>query len=142
MIAGTGAPPIPDAALMIDGARITYAGPRAGAARDANAEVIEAAGCTVLPGLIDVHVHFTNDGGPGTTGAVLGDSLEFPTDLALRGYANALRSRSMGYTTLRNLHAPGYVDLALRDAIASGWLVGPRLVVCGQGLCITGGHMD
>ena len=107
-----------------------------------DAEVIEADGGTILPGLIDVHVHITNDGGPGKTGAVLGDSLDFPADLALKGYANALRSLRMGYTTLRNLHAPGYIDVALRDAIAGGRLEGPRLVVCGQGLCITGGHMD
>ena len=142
LIDGTDASPVSDAAVVLDGDRIAYAGPRSGATWADNAEVIYAGGGTILPGLIDVHVHITNDGGPGKTGAVLGDSLDFPADLALKGYSNALRSLRMGYTTLRNLHAPGYVDLALRDAIAKGRLEGPRLVVCGQGLCITGGHMD
>ena len=96
----------------------------------------------MLPGLIDVHVHITNDGGPGKTAAVLGDAFEAAADLAMRGYANALASLQAGYTTLRNLHAPLFADVAVRDAIASGRLEGPRLVVCGQGLCVTGGHMD
>jgi imidazolonepropionase-like amidohydrolase len=64
------------------------------------------------------------------------------TDSALAGYANALKSLHSGYTTLRDLHAPGYADVAVRNSIRSGRLPGPRLLVCGQGLCITGGHMD
>lgn len=142
LIDGTGGTPVPDGAVVVEGERIVYAGARSGARPEPDARVIDAGGGTILPGLIDVHVHITNDGGPGKTGAVLGDSLDFPADLALKGYSNALRSLRMGYTTLRNLHAPGYVDLALRDAIAGGRLEGPRLMVCGQGLCITGGHMD
>jgi len=139
---GRGGPPILDAAVVIEGERITSVGRRADGRLEPEARVISADGGAILPGLIDVHVHITNDGGPGKTGTVLGDSLAFPADLTLTGYANALRSLRMGYTTLRNLHAPGYVDLAVRDAIASGRLEGPRSIVCGQGLCISGGHMD
>lgn len=142
MIVGDGSPPVPNAAVVITDGRITYAGPVAGATPDPTARTISAPRGTVLPGLIDVHVHITNDGGPGKTAAVLGDAFEAAADLALRGYANALTSLRAGYTTLRNLHAPLFADVAVRDAIASGRLEGPRLVVCGQGLCITGGHMD
>lgn len=142
MLVGDGSPPIPNAAVVINEDRIVYAGPAAGAPRDPSAQVIRAPGGTVLPGLIDVHVHITNDGGPAKTAAVLGDAFEAAADLAMRGYANALTSLRAGYTTLRNLHAPLFADVAVRDVIASGRLEGPRLVVCGQGLCVTGGHMD
>ena len=142
MIVGDNSPPVPDAAVVIDGDRIVYAGPAASAPRTPSAQVIRTEGGTVLPGLIDVHVHITNDGGPGKTAAVLGDAFEAAADLAMRGYASALTSLRAGYTTLRNLHAPLFADVAVRDAINSGRLEGPRLVVCGQGLCVTGGHMD
>jgi len=142
LIDGELSEPVRPGVVLVDGARIAYAGPAAALERPPDAEVIQAPNGTVMPGLIDVHVHVTNDGGPGRTRAVLGDSLAEPAALALQGYANSLKSLHAGYTTLRNLHAPGYVDVALRDAIASGRLAGPRLVVCGQGLCITGGHMD
>ncbi|MEZ4831121.1 MAG: amidohydrolase family protein [Caldilineaceae bacterium] len=95
-----------------------------------------------MPGLIDVHVHITADGGSVSMSAVLAGGPQSFTDSALAGYANALHSLRCGYTTLRDLHAPGYADVAVRNAINSGRLAGPRLLVCGQGLCITGGHMD
>lgn len=137
-----GTEPIKEGAVVVTGERLGYVGPAVGTTWDPDARVIRAPESTVLPGLIDVHVHITNDGGPGNTAAVLGESLAEPAALALIGYANALRSLQAGYTTLRNLHAPAYVDVALRNTIAAGRLNGPRLVVCGQGLCITGGHMD
>lgn len=142
VIVGDGTPPLTDAAVVVEGERIVYVGPAAGADVAPEATVIRAPGGSILPGLIDVHVHITNDGGPGKSAAVVGDALEAPADLALRGYANARRSLEAGYTTLRSLHSPLYVDVAVRDAIASGRLEGSRLVVSGQGLCITGGHMD
>jgi imidazolonepropionase-like amidohydrolase len=142
MINGESSAPIHNAAVLVDGERIVYAGPADQLEAPTGAEVLRRPDATVMPGLIDVHVHLMNDGGPGLAQTVLGDSLTAPAELALKGFANARKSLDAGYTTLRNLHAPGYVDVALRDAIASGRLEGPRLVVSGQGLCITGGHMD
>jgi imidazolonepropionase-like amidohydrolase len=142
LIDGITPEPIDNAAVLVEGERIVYAGPTDQLERPTDVDVLRLPGGTIMPGLIDVHVHLMNDGGPGNAQSVLGDSLAAPAALALRGYANACKSLDAGFTTLRNLHAPGYVDVALRDAIASGRLVGPRLVVSGQGLCITGGHMD
>lgn len=142
LIDGIQPDPIPNATLIVEGSRIQYAGPREGADFSPDATVIDAGDKTLMPGLIDVHVHITADGGMASMAAVLGGSAQSFADSAMAGYANALRSLHAGYTTLRDLHAPGYADIAVRNAIRSGRLVGPRLLVCGQGLCITGGHMD
>ncbi|MDI3341126.1 MAG: amidohydrolase family protein, partial [Sphaerobacter sp.] len=83
-----------------------------------------------------------NDGGPAAKNTVLGGYPGTAGSLALKGYANGRRALNAGYTTLRDLHAPYTTSIDLRDAIESGRVVGPRLRVCGQGLCITGGHMD
>jgi imidazolonepropionase-like amidohydrolase len=134
--------PVRDGVVVIEGDRISYAGPADGAPPVADPQLIQLPESTVMPGLIDVHVHITNDGGPGKQGAVLGGSIPSFGEIALRGYDNARRSLMAGYTTLRELHAPGYTAVDLRNVINSGRLEGSRLFVCGQGLCITGGHMD
>jgi imidazolonepropionase-like amidohydrolase len=90
----------------------------------------------VLPGLIDTHTHLTSD--PSILRYQrLG--LSIPR-LALIGAANARRTLLAGFTTVRNLGADGYADVALRDAIDAGDVIGPRLVVSGPGIGITGGH--
>lgn len=142
LIDGAQMEPTLNATVIVEDGRITYAGPRAGASWPESADVIDLPNSTVMPGLIDVHVHITADGGLSSRNSVLGGSPESFTDSALKGYANALQSMRFGYTTLRDLHSPGYADVALRNSIRSGRLVGPTMVICGQGLCITGGHMD
>jgi len=91
-----------------------------------------------MPGLIDVHDHLTGD--PKNSGySSLGISV--PRE-ALTGAKNARITLLAGFTTIRNLGASGYTDVALRDAIEDGDVVGPRLLVSGPPLGITGGHCD
>ena len=91
-----------------------------------------------LPGLIDVHDHLTGD--PKNSGySSLGISI--PRE-ALTGAKNARTTLLAGFTTVRNLGASGYTDVALRDAIQDGDVIGPRLLVSGPPLSITGGHCD
>ena len=91
-----------------------------------------------MPGLIDVHDHLTGD--PQHSGySSLGISIPRET---LTGAKNAQKTLLAGFTTIRNLGADGYSDVALRDAINEGDLVGPRLIVSGPPLGITGGHCD
>ncbi len=91
-----------------------------------------------LPGLIDVHEHLTGD--PTNSGyASLGLSIPRQT---LTGAKNARITLLAGVTTVRNLGASGYSDVALRDAIADGDVIGPRMFVSGPPLGITGGHCD
>lgn len=91
-----------------------------------------------MPGLIDVHDHLTGD--PQHSGySSLGISIPRET---LTGAKNAQKTLLAGFTTIRNLGADGYSDVALRDAINEGDIVGPRLIVSGPPLGITGGHCD
>ena len=91
-----------------------------------------------MPGLIDVHEHLTGD--PKNSGyASLGISIPRET---LTGAKNARITLLAGITTVRNVGASGYSDVALREAIAEGDVIGPRMLVSGPALGITGGHCD
>lgn len=104
----------------------------------ADAVLVDLSGYTVLPGLIDMHVHLTGDHRfHGYKG--LGISLPRET---LYGVLNARKTLNAGFTTVRNVGASGYSDVALRDAINDGEIDGPRLRVSGPALGITGGHCD
>jgi len=103
-----------------------------------NAQLIDLGRATLLPGLIDSHVHIT--GNPEHAGYIaLGISVPRQT---LYGVRNGWRTLEAGFTTIRNMGAAGFADVALRDAINSGDIVGPRMLVSGPALGITGGHCD
>ena len=104
----------------------------------AGTHVIDLGAATLLPGLIDAHVHLTFV--PENSGyQSLGVSLARET---LYGASNASRTLLAGFTSARNVGADGYSDVALRQAIDAGDLPGPRLLVSGPALGITGGHCD
>ncbi|HZQ91378.1 MAG TPA: amidohydrolase family protein [Terriglobales bacterium] len=122
-------------AITIEGEKITAIGPEAAVAA---AQVIRLPNLTVLPGLIDAHTHITMD--PYHFGyAELGVST--PRE-ALNGAVNARTTLEAGFTTIRNVGAGGYTDVALRDVINEGSLPGPRMLVSGPAMSITGGHCD
>lgn len=99
--------------------------------------VINLPNATLLPGLIDAHTHLTSD--PNFGYQELGVSI--PKE-ALIGAKNARITLEAGFTTVRNVGASGYTDIALRDAINEGMVPGPHIIASGPPLSITGGHCD
>jgi imidazolonepropionase-like amidohydrolase len=127
--------------VLIENDSIVAIGEWAEFAPDETRRIIDASQYTVMPGLIDAHTHVVHNGDPdedwGRT--ILS---ELPATLALKAARNARRQLEMGVTTIRDVGAPDWVDIALRDAINAGWQFGPRMLVAGHGITSTGGHMD
>lgn len=127
-----------DQTIVITGERITAVGPSAAVPVPAGAQVIDMSAQTVLPGLIDTHTHLTSDpylGGYNSLGVS-------DTRAALYGVRSARQTLEAGFTTVRNLGAGGFGDVALRDAINDGDFIGPRMRTAGYAIGIQGGHCD
>jgi imidazolonepropionase-like amidohydrolase len=122
---------------VVENGKIVSVGPDSGSAADANTKVIELTGKTVLPGLIDAHTHLTFDPKFGYDRL----AISLPRE-ALIGAKNARVTLLAGFTTVRNVGASEFSDIALRDAINAGDVPGPRIDASGPALSITGGHCD
>jgi imidazolonepropionase-like amidohydrolase len=126
-----------DQILVIEDGKIVSAGAAAEAKIPADAARIELPNATVLPGLIDAHTHLTSDPKFGYERLAISEARE-----TLTGAKNARVTLLAGFTTVRNVGANGYTDVALRDAINAGDVPGPRMLVSGPLIGITGGHCD
>jgi imidazolonepropionase-like amidohydrolase len=112
---------IEKATVVVRGGRIVAAGPAVEVTVPADASVIDLPSTTLLPGLIDAHVHLVLGGQPA---------------------ANARATLAAGFTTVQDLGAAAYANVTLRDAIAAGRIEGPRIVASGPWLGIAGGICD
>src|SRR5580693_9184845 len=125
-------------AVVIEGDKIVQVAAFSEVAAAPGDTTIDLPDATLLPGLIDMHTHLTFDlNSLGYSGLGISTARE-----ALHGARNAKRTLEAGFTTVRNLGAFDYSDIALRDAINDGDVVGPRIVASGPALGITGGHCD
>jgi imidazolonepropionase-like amidohydrolase len=104
------------------------------------ATVIDLSDKTVLPGLIDSHVHLISD--RGGEQALLADVRDDDPLHAYEAQLNGMKTLRAGFTTVRNLGDEKGVTMALRDAVKRGWVQGPRIVDAAQSISTTGGHMD
>jgi imidazolonepropionase-like amidohydrolase len=124
--------------IVVAGETIESIGPSAQVTAQAGDKVIDLGGMTVLPGLIDVHTHLTMN----TDFDPFREVTSTDAKEAINGVVNARKTLMAGFTTARNVGAGGYTDVDLRDAINSGQVPGPHLLVSGPALGITGGHCD
>ncbi len=140
LIDGSGGPPVRNVVVLVEGDRITRVGANVNVPR--GAEVIDLSAYTVLPGLIDAHVHLVGrhigEGWNWEDAAVR----DLPQESAIRGVRNARLTLEAGFTTVRNVGAADFGDVALRNMIDAGVVPGPRMLVAAHSLGITGGHCD
>lgn len=124
--------------IVVDAGRITAIEPgfRAPAEGD---RVIDLRSGTVLPGLMDMHVHITSENSRTTE---LDRFKENAADIALDGVVYAQRTLLAGFTTVRDLGSAFNTDIALRNAINAGKVPGPRIFAAGKAIASTGGHGD
>ncbi|GAA1031933.1 amidohydrolase family protein [Virgisporangium ochraceum] len=137
VLTGRSGESIRDGEVLVDGARIAGVGERGSLPVPPQALVLELPGRTILPGLVDAHVHLGFDD---RVDAVTGQTAESDPRLLLRMAENARKLVSAGVTLARDLGGRNFLDVALRDSIAAGLTVGPNLLVATRPITPTGGH--
>ena len=123
--------------LVITEGRITRVG-RQGDSLPEGAERVDLPGVTLVPGLIDMHVHITSSPLYGGYNSLLFTDSFWPAI----GVAHAKSTLEAGFTTIRNVGSEGYADVGLKQAIDAGFVPGPRIVPAAYALGATGGHCD
>lgn len=138
VITAEGSQVLTNQTLVVDGDKITAieAGFRQPATGD---QLVDLRQHTVLPGLMDMHTHFSYQSSP--TSYSEGFTLN-EADIALRGATYANKTLMSGFTTVRELGDSHLVSVALRKAIAAGHVAGPRIFTAGKSIATTGGHAD
>jgi imidazolonepropionase-like amidohydrolase len=136
IIDGTGKE-IPQGFVAVKGNRIDAVGAGQNTPRPAADEVIDLQGQTLLPGIIDAHVHLSLDGEADPWIAFIRDH-DFM--VAYKTARNAHQTLLAGVTTVRDLGSPKDIDIHLRNAVNAGIVPGPRIYSCGKCICMTGGH--
>ena len=131
----------PGRAVVVDDDRITAVLAAGDAPGGADARVLDLAGLTLLPGLVDCHAHLVGEIDGGHSYAEL--LTRSPAQEALTGVRNARDTLLAGFTSVRDVGTfRAFVDVALRDAIAAGWVQGPRMAVAGAYITSSGGGGD
>lgn len=127
-----------DATVVVQGEKVVAVAPTASTPAQPGDREIDLHSQTLLPGLIDVHTHLTG----ATDFDPYFELTMTPGKEAIIGVENAKTTLEAGFTTVRNVGANGFTDVALRDEINAGHIPGPHMQVSGPALGITGGHMD
>jgi imidazolonepropionase-like amidohydrolase len=134
LIDGTGGAPVPDRSVVVEDGRIA-AVTAAGVARAGR--VVDLGGLTLLPGLINCHVHLCLGAEPDPARVAAAEPLGMT---AVKVAVRARATVEAGVTAVRDLGGREHVELAVRDAVRAGLVPGPRILAAGKGICMTGGH--
>jgi imidazolonepropionase-like amidohydrolase len=126
-----------NAIIVIEGEKIvSVGGPATTIPEEAN--IIDLSDSFVLPGVMDMHTHIVGN----LDNYFFAGYFQSPHRATIGGVVNAEKTLLAGFTTIRNVGAGDYADVAIRNAINAGEIPGPRMAVSGPGLGITGGHCD
>ena len=128
---------IRDAVIIVEGERIVSVGD-SDTEIPSGADVVDLSSSFVLPGVMDMHTHVVGN----LSNYYFAGYFQSPHRATIGGVVNAEKTLMAGFTTIRNVGASDYADVALRNAINDGEIPGPRMAVSGPGLGITGGHCD
>lgn len=141
IIDGRGGEPIRNGAIVVTDDKIDFIGPLASISVPAGTRTVDLGDATLMPGFIDAHTHIVGRvlGDPEQQNSAMRDYESFGAILAVE---NAKRTLMAGFTTIRNVGAAKFDDMAIRKAINDGWIAGPRIQTAGHSLGITGGHCD
>ena len=126
--------------VVVTGNRITAVG--AGAALPANARIVDLGDATLMPGIIDAHVHLQGDSTDNWYKDVFDGIMRFPAEQAHYAAHTAKATLEAGVTTVRDLGSSDYQALGLRNAIRAGQIPGPRILVSNYAIGSTAGHAD
>jgi imidazolonepropionase-like amidohydrolase len=135
---GTSDSVVNNAVVVIEGTKIRSIG----GVVPAGAKVIDLGDVTLLPGFIDAHTHLTGEAGENYYQNYFEGLMRHPAEQALLASTFARKTVEAGVTTVRDVGSSDYVDVSLRNAIANGYVVGPRMLVAVHAIGATGGHGD
>jgi imidazolonepropionase-like amidohydrolase len=134
LIDGTGAAPVAGRAVVVEDGRIAAV---VGEREAPSGTTVRLPGLTLLPGLINCHVHLCFGGTADPATAMQRESY---ATTVINAVQRARETVEAGVTTVRDLGGRDYAEIAVRDAVRQGLTVGPRTLCAGRGICITGGH--
>ena len=134
LIDGNGGDPVPDTNIIIGGEAIVKVGPAAQTPVPQGAHVISVAGKTVMPGLIDGHIHIVGEFAPDPMDPLT----RLPSYAPLRGAAAVRKLLDAGFTSCRAMNDANYASIALKHAINHGLVPGPRMLAVGYNLRVVG----
>jgi len=137
LIDGLGGDPRPGWAVAVEGDRIAWMGPTAQAPAFEPGSVIEGGGRTLLPGMINSHVHLCADGAADLFAQAVNDSVPIAT---VRSVLNARLTLEAGITTVRDCGAASQIAIEISKAVDRGMIEGPRVRAAGRVVTMTGGH--
>lgn len=136
IIIGTGGV-IERGTVVVEGDHFTYVGLTKKFKSSKDDKIFDLSGKTILPGLIDCHVHLCLDGSADPITSISKESI---STITLKAALHARLTLETGVTTIRDLGGKDYIDIAIRDGISSGLIQGPRVLCSGRPICMTGGH--